>query len=572
MNRIIKSFLFFIGVIVIICAQNSVFAQEAGVPADEAGWIIENYDTTINVGQDSILDITEKIDVDFGRLQKHGIYRDIPLGYSDDYGQSYKLRFKLVSITDASGDNIDYEISGWDEKSIKIGDADVTVSGKQTYIINYKIWRGIRYLDTDELYWNAVGTDWEVPIENASVTVNYPSGVDNIRTECYSGAMGLNNQQDCIASSSGNVAKFSVSNLDTYEGLTIVAGVPKGTLTPPSTVTVIGWTLTDNFSYIILLLSLVSFYFIWRARGKDPAGKKTIVPEFAPPEGLSPSQMGVLKDERADMLDISVGIIYLASRGHLTIKELEKKGLLGGKDYELTKKESSTTKKSSFETELINAIFDGAETKKLSELKNHFYTNIPNLKNMLYDDILKKGYFDKNPNLVRGSAIALAMIIPGGLIFLSGMINGSITSAIISVVLLIPFAVWFGLAMPRKTAEGAEVLRKVRGFRLFIYTAERYRAKFEEDKNIFSKYLPYAMMFGLTKKWAKAFKGLDVNEPSWYSGHSAFNAIIFADAMTHASQEMSSVMASSPQSSGSSGFGGGGFSGGGFGGGGGGSW
>ncbi len=571
MMRIIKFFLYFIGVIVVICAPNSVFAQEAGVPADEVGWAIESYDTTINVSQNSVLDITEKIEVDFGRLQKHGIYRDIPLGYSDDYGQSYKLRFKLVSVTDSSGDNIDYEISGWDEKSIKIGDADRTVSGEQTYTINYKIWRGIRYLDTDELYWNAIGTGWEVPIENASVTVNYPGGIDNIKTECYSGAMGQNNQQDCIASSSGNVAKFSVSNLDAYEGLTIVTGAPKGTLTPPSTVTIIGWTLADNFSYIILLLSLIAFYIIWRLKGKDPTGKKTIVPEFAPPENLSPSQMGVLKDERADMLDISVGIIYLASRGHLSIKELEKKGILGGKDYELTKKESSKGK-SAFDVALLGAVFGDATTKKLSELKNHFYTNIPNLKNMLYDDILKKGYFDKNPNLVRGSAITLGLIVPGGLMFLSAFISGSFTSAIISAILLAPFAVWFGLAMPRKTVEGAEALRKTRGFRLFIYTAERYRAKFEEDKNIFSKYLPYAMMFGLTKKWAKAFKGLDVNPPSWYSGHSAFNAIIFADAMTHASQEMSSVMASSPQSSGSSGFGGGGFSGGGFGGGGGGSW
>ena len=126
--------------------------------------------------------------------------------------------------------------------------------------------------------------------------------------------------------------------------------------------------------------------------------------------------------------------------------------------------------------------------------------------------------------------------------------------------------------MPKKTPEGAEALRLTKGFRLFIYTAERYRARFEEDKNIFSKYLAYAMVFGLTHKWARAFEGLKVEPPDWYVGYHPFTAIYFADAITRASTSLNSAMATAPSSSGSSGFGGGGFSGGGFGGGGGGSW
>lgn len=558
-----------IGALIILSAGPS-YAQDTGLPAGEAGWVIKNFDTTISVSKNAALDVTEKIAVDFGTLQKHGIYRDIPIKYSDNLGQNYKLRFKLLSITDASNKPIPYELSGLNTKSIKIGDADRLVTGSQTYVIHYQIERGIRFLQTDELYWNATGNGWGVPIESATATVNFPDGTENIKTECYAGVMGAKDQ-NCTAKAQGNMATFAASNLAPYEGLTIVAGAPKGTLTPASTGQKIGWFLTDNLSYVILLLTLIAFYIIWLFRGRDPMGKKTIAPEFAPPENLSPSEMGVLKDERADMLDISVGIIYLASRGHLTITELEKKGILGGKDYEFEKK-SSSAKRSEFETKLLDAIFSGSDTKKLSELKNSFYTNIPSLKSQLYDDLLKRGYFASNPNLVRGAAMALGLIIPGGLIFITALISGSLASAIISGILLVPFAVWFGLAMPRKTEKGAEALRKTRGFRMFIYTAERYRAKFEEDKNIFSKYLPYAMMFGLTHKWAQAFKGLEVNEPNWYVGHGTFNAIIFADAMSHASQSMGATMASAPQSSGSSGFGGGGFSGGGFGGGGGGSW
>ncbi|MDA1010008.1 MAG: DUF2207 domain-containing protein, partial [Chloroflexi bacterium] len=106
----------------------------------------------------------------------------------------------------------------------------------------------------------------------------------------------------------------------------------------------------------------------------------------------------------------------------------------------------------------------------------------------------------------------------------------------------------------------------------FIGSAEQYRAQFAERSRIFYDYLPYAIVFGLTGEWAKAFEGLaDLPEADWYVGNSLAIAVL-ADNMTRFSRETSGVIASTPASSGSSGFGGGGFSGGGGGGGGGGSW
>ena len=57
------------------------------------------------------------------------------------------------------------------------------------------------------------------------------------------------------------------------------------------------------------------------------------------------------------------------------------------------------------------------------------------------------------------------------------------------------------------------------GFRRFIDESEKDRAQFAERKNLFSEYLPYAIVFGATEKWAKAFAGLDDQPPdtsSWY--------------------------------------------------------
>jgi uncharacterized membrane protein len=121
------------------------------------------------------------------------------------------------------------------------------------------------------------------------------------------------------------------------------------------------------------------------------------------------------------------------------------------------------------------------------------------------------------------------------------------------------------------------MLSRVRGFRrLFDEGDEDLRARFAEQHHIFSEYLPYAIVFGCTQKWARAFEGLDAEQlgtTQWYGGHANLNALVLASALDDfGTAATGTLYASQPSSSGGSGFGGGGSSGGGGGGGGGGSW
>src|SRR5207247_7967029 len=77
-----------------------------------------------------------------------------------------------------------------------------------------------------------------------------------------------------------------------------------------------------------------------------------------------------------------------------------------------------------------------------------------------------------------------------------------------------------------KTAVGAELLRRTLGFRRYMDVAEKDRARFAERENIFSTYLPFAIVFGCVDRWARAFAGIDTaaQTAAWYSGSSAFNA------------------------------------------------
>jgi uncharacterized membrane protein len=122
---------------------------------------------------------------------------------------------------------------------------------------------------------------------------------------------------------------------------------------------------------------------------------------------------------------------------------------------------------------------------------------------------------------------------------------------------------------------------QAKGFRDYIRTAEANQLRFEEGADIFSRYLPYAIVFGEAERWVRVFGPLAAGAaaatgsnvgPVWYSGPNGWDASHFSDSLTGFTSSVSStIAASTASSSGGSGFSGG-SSGGGGGGGGGGSW
>ena len=127
--------------------------------------------------------------------------------------------------------------------------------------------------------------------------------------------------------------------------------------------------------------------------------------------------------------------------------------------------------------------------------------------------------------------------------------------------------------MPARTAKGTAMLRRVRGFRTVIETAETHMSRWAEKELVFTRFLPFAVVFGCTDKWAKAFEALGI-EPR----HELVRLVApvrlraVRRSMDGFAVTTGGTIASTPSGSGSSGFSGGGFSGGGGGGGGGGSW
>ncbi|MEK6227364.1 MAG: DUF2207 domain-containing protein [Chloroflexota bacterium] len=564
-----------------------LFAFSFATPAlADEGWVIERFAADITIGRDGSLHIVEAIDANFGSLQKHGILRTIPVRYQWDDTHVRVYQLQVRSVTDGSAKSVPYETSDQGaSKVIKIGDPNRTVSGRQTYRITYDVSGAMNaFPDHDELFWNVNGGLWDVRAQAVTATVHAPGAPQ--QATCYQGAAGSDEACRLTITSSG--ADFAATRpLAPHGQLTIVAALAKGVVAEPTPIIARdGGNLLAYFepqplwlalAVLALAGGLAFLYWRWYTVGRDARERVTIVPEYEPPDKVRPAQLGVILDESADTKDVTATIVDLAVRGYLTITEEPQPWLFAKKDWTLHDTGKATAELLPYERIVFTGLFkDGADVK-ISELRTHFVSALRSAEGELYRDSADRKWFATRPDRVRQgyAGVSVLVIIAGvGIAWLLGRTVGAgLVGVAVIVVGLVALAV--ARVMPAKTAAGAELLRRSLGFRQYMEVAEKERQRFAERENIFSEYLPYAIVFGCVEKWARAFKDIEMSAQtsSWYVGGSGpFNAGILSSSLMGFSSNLGSAISSTPGSSGGSGFSGGGGAGGGGGGGGGGSW
>jgi uncharacterized membrane protein len=562
--------------IVLTLFASPVFAQY---------FTINNFHSDITTNEDSSFTVQETIDVEFER-PRHGIYREIPFKYKDEFLKTTRTPIEVLSVTDGSNKDWKYKVTKTGSViNIRIGDPNSLVSGKQTYVVTYKVENMILFFnDHDEIYWNVTGNYWKAPIKEASaeVTLNIKNKSKKLWAACYTGVYG-SRRADCFFKASDNSAEFyTKKNLNTGEGLTIAFGWDKGLIVPPSSQKRFLWTLNieENWVFVFPLLSFLFMINLWYRRGRDPKVREAVTVMYEPPQfnnkSLIPAEVGTLIDERLDSRDITSTLVGLAVKGYIKIEEKREKGLIfDTTDYYLSKVKEPDNNLNIFERDLMNDLFsDSPKGIFVSEMKNSFYKNLPSLKDTLYRELVEKKYFLRSPEKIRNLYITIGiLVIVFGSIFTTFLFSSYFTwKAIISWVITGLPIFFFGRVMPAKTKAGSSAYMDVLGFREFLSRAEKDRLERMGDKNLFSKFLSYAIALGVENKWAKAFEGIYQETPDWYvlpGGFRTFSASSFSHSINSFTTNLSSAAFSSPRGSGS---GGGGFSGGGGGGGGGGSW
>ncbi len=556
-------------------------------PAFAQYFTINKFHSDILINQDSSIIVKEKIDVEFHQ-SRHGIYREIPFKYRDEFGKVIKTPTRVLSVTDESGKGWKYQVKRMGHLyNIRIGDAKRYVKGNQTYVVIYEVENAILFLnDHDELYWNVTGNYWKAPIREASamVLLDTKTPSKNLMGVAYQGGYGSREEGGYeTLNQTGNF--YAKRDLKMGEGLTLVFGWDKGLVSPPSSWKKFLWAVNPKENWIFLLPIFSFFYMVnrWYRKGRDPKVRESVTVMYDPPKfdqkPLCPGEVGALVDEKLDPRDITSTIVGLAVKGYIKIEETKKEGLIFDRlDYYLQKVKPPDSNLNPFEMELMKSLLPGdLPGVFISSLKNKFYTNLDLLKKTLYGELVRKKYFLRNPEQVTTSYLVAGFLIMifGGLIF-GFLMAGSIVKVILAWALTGLPILGFAKFMPAKTKAGASAYMDVLGFQEFMNRAEKDRLERMGDKNLFSKFLPYAIALNVADNWAKAFEGIYQEPPDWYvspMGFRTFSPYAFTHSLNSVTSTLSSAMFSAPRSSGGGGgFGGGGSSGGGFGGGGGGSW
>ncbi len=562
----------------IICA---VFISSNSFAAEQ----ISDYSVEITLNQDSSMDVVETINYDFGGYHRHGIFRFIPVHFDVD-GQkklfgllTRKLTFDNIQVL-RDGQPEPFTTEKKDSNGnyfLKIGNANETITGLHTYTISYRVHGSLRYFENyDEIYWNAIGLDWQVPIERADITITSDAVRFN-ESSCYVGALESNKPCSFSQFDGNQSLVFSHQNLQAYEGLTVAASFDKGLVEKKELVGLSLFGILGSIATSLVALGGFIHLMIRKYQRKyfvhDP-----IHARYSPPENLHPLLVGKMVDKTIHPRDISAGIIQLAIDGYITIEKTEKKGFLGSSDdYIFTLKKETAENDAGINTILKDILFGDIfklnpteiREKKMSDISPNFISvYIRKLRNQVNTFLFDNDYLEKRgmsgnwiiliPFLFAFGFFAVQMVIPGIVSFFATFFVG----------------IFMGMIDSRYTQKGWRTKHAIEGFKRFLEMTEKERYTFhnapEKNPQEFMHYLPYAIALGVEKQWAEQFKNITIEQPDWYKGDSLFVASHFVDDMSAFTQSVSSKSAT--RSSSSSGSSGGGFSGGGSGGGGGGSW
>ena len=466
-------------------------------------------------------------------------FREIPTGLNgqNDGIVDISLRESNQLYAESfSGDSYTYQVSNQDDM-VRIDWYFPPAIGRQEYIITYTLINPIivgssEEGDGDQIFWKPLPPDILARIDDSRVTIQLPPGIQPQRyidTNEYLVEGALNGDTAVVQTSVSETGQLA-----TFELLTPVFGgdqfevrlqFPHGILTIPTPDWQRQMQRQDTAELFIFVLALMllcvgplGVLALWYWRGRDPE-LSVVVPDYLsePPSNLPPALAGTLIDEKADMRDIISTLVDLARRGYLEIRE-EKS------DHIFVQTGKAQDDLSTFERTFLRRLMRGKEEQKLSNLKNRFYTAIPQLQKQLYADLVKLDYVPASPDSVRNQYSVLAGIMLAGAVG-SFILFGAIlpegaagASVCVAIVLGLTAVLFFFVArhMPRKTAKGAEEAAKWKAFKQYLERIESYE-NIKEATDRFEQYLPYATAFGMERSWIRKFsKMTDTPPPPWY--------------------------------------------------------
>ncbi|MDA2807032.1 DUF2207 domain-containing protein [Nocardiopsis suaedae] len=431
--------------------------------------------------------------------------------------------------------------------------------------------------DGVELEWTPVA-GYSAPVAETNVRVDAP--LPPLALSCTAG--GERSSIYCTSSDMGGhealTARFLQANMVPGQRLSIAVAYPPGTA-PAAPVFDRTWSLTSAFAvtpvtgsvFGVLLVGLLGgLAALIRIRGQDERALRTesgaadnvpLAPvpglpggiRFRPPDGVHPGQIGTLIDEQADVVDIAATVVDLAVRGHYTIEELPHEHP-ASVDWVLSKRVPPADEELlPYERMLMDALFERRVKVRLSHLRRGgFGPRLGAVRDELYRDMVRLKWFARRPNVTRNrwatAGIGLTAAGVALTVVLAALTHAAFTGL---AVVIAGAAMTLGAQyMPAKTAKGSSVLAHAMGFRAFLMSAEAEHVPEGHRVELFSRYLPYALIFDNVDRWASVLAAAGEREESankrlpWYEGPEEWHVGDFAESIRAFVVTLSGVVSS----------------------------
>jgi len=590
---------------------------------------ILNFHSDIHIDKKGEILVKETIRVRAeGYEIQRGIYRVLPVTRPGVTGKQEPAPIEVVSIMRDGEKEPFHTEKNQRVLTIYIGSRSRNLDpGIYTYEITYKSTNQVGYFDDyDELYWNVVGHQWSFPIEEYSATIHLPDGAEYIQGACYTGPQG-SRQSDCtigFREVENAVFATGTGSLRPREGFTIAVAWPKGYVKDDFSAQ-LGFRFINYFLFFGGLFVFIFYgYNWWQKVGIDPE-KPPVVPDWHPPEGLSPSEVSYIFHKRINDKAISAALVSAGVQEKIRIENDKRNFTIS----RLAQSEGLAEEERALVDRLLPGdspfVMKRSNYSRYQAAKNSFQSTLK-AKRDLSEYFLYNWKYILKATLLMGLITTLALT--AGMYPLTGsyiksmFITFVLTIAVFGFV-SVPFYIekwykwflvlpvwailctlfvviftnalfftysyaWIGIMIGvsafaagmfnyliyAPTERGQEMVSRLEGFRMYLDKSEKemldYFTPPEKTPELFEKLLPFAIALGVENRWNKKFESVlskAIEEgtyiPIWYTGN------IHQINRFH-SDFASAVSSAAPKSS--SGSGGGGFSGGGGGGGGGGGW
>ena len=576
---------------------------------------IDSFTIDYELQPSGVLNVQETIVWRFGdNSGRHGIQRDLVV--RERYDETQDAVYEISGITVTSPDRVATQFRSRTTEAdggrtevlnLRIGDPDRTINrATATYVISYSVTGAMRTFDGyDELFWDAAGFG-NPAIRDLAVTVAVPGGAQD--TSCFYGPP--RSPTPCPTERiTPEGAVFGVTDLAAGEGLSFGVKIAPGLvadnrphLEPDGSKLTAGERAAAIGAGAVGVGLLVGSPLVgalwWRRNGRDLryeglapgttpyAGQSVRVvphdPDLPIPVAFSPphipvAEAGLLIDGQVDARETAATIVDLAVRGALQVHST------GEDDFRVTLLDPDRAT-APHEMVLLTHVFGGHPPGATVDLSTpgSMLSAHQAMQTSVVNQVTARGWFRKVPSTAAAGSAGFGMVVVAA--FIAFSLGAWVLWLVVPLLPVIAtyLVIRVKLRRGQRTPDGRAVCDQVEGFRTYLATAEAEQLRFEEGEDIFSKYLPWAIVFELADRWAElcgqlvAMGRLPDQTPYWYTGHYSmayFNTAFLTSSLTAAATPVPSTSGSSGTGfGGGSSFGGGGFSGGGGGGGGSSSW